>query len=159
MDQERPPTPVTDENDVDKLVEHDASESLILPLSRVRKIIKYDSEVSTVREDAVTAIARATELFLEYFLEETYREATSRTRGRVKRLNYNDFSKTVQEIEALHFLAESPALLSRPLCRKMESKLQLSNARKTDSARTWCKNHRSAVARGTILAWQWCRAC
>jgi|YelNatPaOPRAMG01_1025707.scaffolds.fasta_scaffold12971_5 histone H3/H4 len=106
MDQERPPTPVTDENGVDKLVEHDASESLILPLSRVRKIIKYDSEVSTVREDAVTAIARATELFLEYFLEETYREATSRTRGRVKRLNYNDFSKTVQEIEALHFLAE-----------------------------------------------------
>lgn len=105
-DQERQLTPVSEDSEEKRTVEAEASESVVLPLSRVRKIIKYDSEVSTVREDAVTAIARATELFLEYFLEETYREASTRSRGRVKRLNYDDFSKTVQEIEALHFLAD-----------------------------------------------------
>ncbi|KAK4530583.1 hypothetical protein CCYA_CCYA05G1440 [Cyanidiococcus yangmingshanensis] len=105
-DQERQLTPVSEDNEEKRTVEAESSESVVLPLSRVRKIIKYDSEVSTVREDAVTAIARATELFLEYFLEETYREASTRSRGRVKRLNYDDFSKTVQEIEALHFLVD-----------------------------------------------------
>jgi histone H3/H4 len=105
-DSERPVTPVSEDNEEERIADDESSEPLLLPLSRVRKIIRYDSEVTTVREDAVTAIARATELFLEYFLEETYREASARSRGRVRRLTYDDFSKTVQEIDALHFLAE-----------------------------------------------------
>ena len=87
-------------------VTEDADAQPLLPLARVRKIMKYDDEVTNVREEAVVAVARAAELFLEYLVEETYREASRQARHAVKRLTYADLSRTVREIEALHFLAD-----------------------------------------------------
>lgn len=118
-----------DEEEEEQPPQQQPPQQLAFPLARVRKIIKYDDDITQVREEAVAIACCAAERFLGYLVEETAREAArSRPQPRsrassgdaggdgdddhasvdvsLKRLTYDDFSKTVNEIDALHFLSD-----------------------------------------------------
>eukprot|EP00041_Stephanoeca_diplocostata_P022700 m.543989 g.543989 ORF g.543989 m.543989 type:complete len:172 (+) comp22134_c0_seq2:131-646(+) len=51
----------------------------VLPLSRIKTMMRRDPEVTMVGQDAVFAVTKATELFVQYLAVKTY-EVTSKTK-------------------------------------------------------------------------------
>ncbi|KAK9813283.1 hypothetical protein WJX72_011874 [[Myrmecia] bisecta] len=76
---------------------------LLLPLARVRRIIKADSEVKAVSMEASYAVARATELLLEEMVKRTVDTMNKENR---RSLLYNDVADIVHEWPALGFLKD-----------------------------------------------------
>jgi len=72
-----------------------------LPLARVKRIIKTDSDIKLIGSDAVVLIAKATELFLEYLVVEAYNKTKEEKR---KILQYKDLARLVRETDELEFL-------------------------------------------------------
>ncbi|KAI9317649.1 histone-fold-containing protein [Dichotomocladium elegans] len=75
----------------------------ILPVSRVKRVIKEDKEVSLVNAEATFCITYATELFMEYLVQ----EGLSRARGeKRKTIYYKDLASAVGEVEQFEFLED-----------------------------------------------------
>eukprot|EP00013_Stygamoeba_regulata_P007412 CAMPEP_0177635132 /NCGR_PEP_ID=MMETSP0447-20121125/3739_1 /TAXON_ID=0 /ORGANISM="Stygamoeba regulata, Strain BSH-02190019" /LENGTH=167 /DNA_ID=CAMNT_0019136901 /DNA_START=27 /DNA_END=530 /DNA_ORIENTATION=- len=74
---------------------------LRFPLSRVKRIIKTDTEVKLISTDACVLIAKASEMFLEFLVKESYTRCRQNNR---KVLQYDDIVKTVANLESLMFL-------------------------------------------------------
>ncbi|KAI8066260.1 histone-fold-containing protein [Gilbertella persicaria] len=73
----------------------------MLPLARVKRVIKEDKDVSLINAEATFCIAYATELFMEYLVTEAFNKAKKEKR---KTVYYKDLASTVKEIEPFEFL-------------------------------------------------------
>ncbi|KAG2211649.1 histone-fold-containing protein [Mucor mucedo] len=75
----------------------------ILPLARIKRVIKEDKDVSLINAEATFCIAYATELFMEYLVTEAFTKAKKEKR---KTVYYRDLAGTVKEIEQFEFLED-----------------------------------------------------
>ncbi|ORZ13112.1 histone-fold-containing protein [Absidia repens] len=74
-----------------------------LPLARVKRIIKEDPDVSLINVEATHCIASATELFMEYLVNEGYSRAQKNKR---KTVFYKDLASAVSQTDPLEFLED-----------------------------------------------------
>ncbi|KAI8603936.1 histone-fold-containing protein [Dissophora ornata] len=75
----------------------------VLPVARVKRIIKEDKDVQMVSNDAVFLISLATELFLESFTSKAYNLAKMEKR---KTVSYKDLATAVTQYDSLEFLQD-----------------------------------------------------
>lgn len=75
----------------------------ILPLARIKRVIKEDKDVSLINAEATFCIAYATELFMEYLVTEAFAKAKKEKR---KTVYYKDLAGTVKEVEQFEFLED-----------------------------------------------------
>ncbi|KAL1930843.1 hypothetical protein VTP01DRAFT_9980 [Rhizomucor pusillus] len=75
----------------------------ILPLARVKRIIKEDRDVNLINPEATFCVTYATELFIEYLVNEGLTRAK---RDKRKTVYYKDLASTVSEIEQFEFLED-----------------------------------------------------
>lgn len=76
---------------------------LVLPLARVKRIVKTDPDIKLISSDAAFLITRSTELFIQLLAKEAYKETLKNKR---KVLQYNDLSKVVKDKEEMEFLLD-----------------------------------------------------
>lgn len=69
----------------------------VLPLSRVRKIIKADPDVNLLSSDAVFVVTKAAELFLGKFTWMAYESASQENRKTILTRDLEKVSKNVDE--------------------------------------------------------------
>ncbi|CAB3374144.1 Hypothetical predicted protein [Cloeon dipterum] len=72
-----------------------------LPLSRIKQIIKLDSDVDRVNGEATFLIAKSAELFLQSFSQEIYK-VTSRSKK--KTIQLRDINTCIEEVMCMQFL-------------------------------------------------------
>lgn len=89
-----------DEDDEDE----EEEETLSLPLSKIKRIFKMDSDYLAASQSAVYATGLATELFIQYFTEQALVLAKMDKR---KKLQYKDFSNAVAGQDSLYFLSDT----------------------------------------------------
>ncbi|KAI7904861.1 histone-fold-containing protein [Cokeromyces recurvatus] len=75
----------------------------MLPIARVKRVIKEDKDIALINAEATFCIAYATELFLEYLVTEAFSKAKKEKR---KTIYYRDLSSSVKEIEHFEFLED-----------------------------------------------------
>ncbi|CAH2286015.1 chromatin accessibility complex 1 [Pelobates cultripes] len=82
-----------------------ASESrlVLLPLSRIRVIMKSSPDVANINQDALIITAKATELFVKYLASYSYKHGTGKESNT---LTYDDLSETAEESETFQFLSD-----------------------------------------------------
>lgn len=78
-----------------------AKGKLLLPLARVKRIIKLDEEVKNVSKESVATIAKATELFIARLALRA--STTARIRGG-RTVNMNDLLHTIHSVRTFEFL-------------------------------------------------------
>lgn len=79
-----------------------ASTKLIhLPLARIKGIIKLDEDVSMISSEAVFAITKATELFIESLAKECY---VHTSQSRKKTIQRKDLDTAISTVDQLIFL-------------------------------------------------------
>ncbi|KAI8644854.1 histone-fold-containing protein [Parasitella parasitica] len=75
----------------------------MLPLARIKRVIKEDKDVALINAEATFCIAYATELFMEYLVTEAFSRAKKEKR---KTVYYKDLASTVKESDQLEFLVD-----------------------------------------------------
>ncbi|CAG8534673.1 11548_t:CDS:2 [Funneliformis caledonium] len=75
----------------------------VLPIARVKRIIKLDEEITTIGTDSTFLIAIAAELFVDYFVKKGVEQAKS---DRRKVIQYEDMANLVKNNENLEFLQD-----------------------------------------------------
>lgn len=85
-------------------IEEEEDASLTLPVSKIKKIFKMDPDYLAASQSAVYATGVATELFIQYLVEQA---SLSAKVDRRKKIVYKDFSNAVSNQEALHFLSDT----------------------------------------------------
>jgi len=76
-----------------------------LPLSRVKKIIALDSDVSMCSNNAAFVITLATEMFIQYMAEQGYNVVKSEKKPR-RNIQYRDLANAVARLDNLEFLSD-----------------------------------------------------
>ncbi|KAK5289114.1 hypothetical protein LTR16_003081 [Cryomyces antarcticus] len=87
----------------------DVTGATSLPLARVKKIITSDPDISTCSNNAAFLVTVATEMFLQYLVEQTHNVVRSdRTNNNKPRRNlqYRDVANAVARIDNLEFLSD-----------------------------------------------------
>lgn len=84
--------------------EDDEETAMSLPLSKIKRILKMDPEYFGSSATAVYAAGTATELFVQYLVEQASLNAKVEKR---KKIQYKDFSSAVSSQEALYFLSDT----------------------------------------------------
>ncbi|XP_078054578.1 DNA polymerase epsilon subunit 4 [Mustelus asterias] len=74
---------------------------LRLPLSRIKGLMKADPDVSLASQEAVFAIGKATELFVEVIAKDAY---TSALQGKRKTIQRKDVDNAVDATDEFAFL-------------------------------------------------------
>ncbi|KAK0277854.1 hypothetical protein LTR35_009690 [Friedmanniomyces endolithicus] len=90
-------TPITPTRDITGTVS--------LPLARVKKIINADDDVGNCSNNAAFVITAATEMFLQYLVEQSYNIVKSERKPR-RNVQYRDVANAVARVENLEFLAD-----------------------------------------------------
>ncbi|RIA90824.1 hypothetical protein C1645_875853 [Glomus cerebriforme] len=80
-----------------------ATGASVLPIARVKRIIKLDEEITTIGTDSTFLIAIAAELFVDYFVKKGVDQVKSERR---KTIRYEDMANLVKENENLEFLQD-----------------------------------------------------
>ncbi|KAI5966245.1 DPB3 [Candida pseudojiufengensis] len=91
-----------DETPIDEDLEEVATMSL--PLSKIKKIFKMDMDYSGASSSAVYTTGLATELFVQYFVEQASLLAKMDKR---KKIIYKDFANAVSSHDSLNFLSDT----------------------------------------------------
>nr|XP_054099882.1 chromatin accessibility complex protein 1-like [Callithrix jacchus] len=79
---------------------------VLLPLSRIRVIMKSCPEVSSINQEALVLTAKATELLVQYLatlVQYSYRHGSGKEK---KVLTYRDLANTAEESETFQFLTD-----------------------------------------------------
>ncbi|KAL4942143.1 hypothetical protein BDV06DRAFT_193021 [Aspergillus oleicola] len=76
-----------------------------LPISRIKKIIQLDDDIVQCSNNATFVVAMATELFIQYLVEQGYNVVKSERKPR-KTVQYKDLATAVSRIDNLEFLAD-----------------------------------------------------
>ena len=79
------------------------AEDLKIPKNAVKRIMKLDPEVGAVSAEAVIAVAKATEIFLEKFATDSYNIAVDKNR---KTVRYEDIADARTADSTLEFLEQ-----------------------------------------------------
>ncbi|KAI5967447.1 DPB3 [Candida theae] len=101
------PQSATPENRVPSTPQESAdseSQQMSLPLSKIKKIFKMDPDYLGASQGAVYATGLATELFVQYFVEQASLMAKVDKR---KKIQYKDFANAVASHDALNFLSDT----------------------------------------------------
>lgn len=77
--------------------------NLRLPLNKIRPMIKLDPDVQLTSQDSVYLIAKATEMFIEFLTQESFRVTMAKKR---KAVSKQDVEEAVSNLDPLHFLEE-----------------------------------------------------
>ncbi|KAI5955786.1 DPB3 [Candida jiufengensis] len=87
-------------------IEQDDEEfaAMSLPLSKIKKIFKMDLDYAGASSSAVYTTGLATELFVQYFVEQASLLAKMDKR---KKIQYKDFSNAVSSHDSLNFLSDT----------------------------------------------------
>ncbi|KAJ1914600.1 hypothetical protein H4219_004709 [Mycoemilia scoparia] len=93
-----------------------------LPAARVKKIVKEDRDIVACSQDALFLISKATELFIESLMHESFEFSRLDKR---KTVQYKDMAKAVQSIEPYDFLSDviPPTVPIRKAVKEAEKKL------------------------------------
>ncbi|KAK5117243.1 hypothetical protein LTR62_005860 [Meristemomyces frigidus] len=83
----------------------DVTGTVSLPLARVKKIINTDEDINTCSNNAAFVITAATEMFLQYLVEQSYNVVKSERKPR-RNIQYRDVANAVARVENLEFLAD-----------------------------------------------------
>merc|ERR550532_927884 len=75
--------------------------SLLLPVSRIRTIMKSSPEVSNIGMESLFLIGRATELFIQDLAARTLRKSADK-----KSINYSELAEIVHKQDTLAFLQD-----------------------------------------------------
>eukprot|EP01033_Poteriospumella_lacustris_P003767 gene3767-2671_t len=111
-----------------------AKGKLLLPLARVKRIIKLDEEVKNVSKESVATIAKATELFIARLALRA--STTARIRGG-RTVNMNDLLHTIHSVRTFEFLdMDFPKPSTAESKAKSASKRNESSAAAESSERT-----------------------
>ncbi|KAJ1617911.1 histone-like transcription factor (CBF/NF-Y) and archaeal histone-domain-containing protein [Pavlovales sp. CCMP2436] len=97
--------------------DEDVSTAVALPIYRVGKIIRADKDVNKIQRDALFAIAKCTELFVETIARQA---AEVVKKGQRKTMQYQDFTDAVEACPnqaALQFLHDELAVDAPALSR------------------------------------------
>lgn len=86
---------------VDKIVEKLTERLTQLPLSRIKSIMKLDTELNLVSSEAVFLITRATELFLQSLARESY---VHTMQSKKKTIQKKDVDLAISSVNSLVFL-------------------------------------------------------
>ena len=78
------------------------AEDLAIPKNAVKRIMKLDPEVGAVSAEAVIAVAKATEIFLEKFATDSYNIAVEKNRKTVRYEDIADARTADSTLEVLH---------------------------------------------------------
>ena len=89
--------------------------NLRIPLAKIRPMIKLDPDVQLVSMDSVYLITKATEMFIEYLTQESFRVTMSKKR---KTVSKQDVDEAVAHVDALHFLDDGVLDLDPQLINK-----------------------------------------
>jgi len=73
--------------------------TLILPLARIKTIMKSSPDVENISSDALYHVTKATELFVEHLIQEIYSH-----HPKASELNYAGLADVVQTQDSLEFL-------------------------------------------------------
>ncbi|CAH2350718.1 DNA polymerase epsilon subunit C [[Candida] railenensis] len=92
------------EEDEEEEEEEEEEESLTLPLSKIKKIFKMDADYIAASQGAVYATGLATELFIQYLVEQA---SSLAKRSKRKKIMYSDFSDAVKGHDSLIFLKDT----------------------------------------------------
>lgn len=92
------------DNDDDDDDDDDEQPHMVLPLSKIKKIFKMDPDYGGSLQSAVYATGLATELFIQYFVEQASLLAKTEKR---KKIVYKDFSNAVASHDTLSFLSDT----------------------------------------------------
>lgn len=100
-------TTVQEDVEMDELQDNDDDDDLPLmnlPLSKIKRIFKMDQDYAGALQSAVYATGIATELFIQYFVEQASLIAKTEKR---KKVVYKDFSSAVANHDTLTFLSDT----------------------------------------------------
>ncbi|RXG56917.1 DNA polymerase epsilon subunit 4 [Armadillidium vulgare] len=89
------------EVEIDSVEAEKGSGLLRLPIARIKKIMKADPSLGIASQDSVFLIAKATELFIESLVVESYQNMTA---SKKKTISKRDFDSCVESIDSLAFL-------------------------------------------------------
>lgn len=82
--------------------EEELKEKLVrLPLTRVRTIVKMDSDVNLVNQEAIFLITKSTELFIESMAREAYKYTSQ---SKKKTVQKQDVQSVIDNVDSLAFL-------------------------------------------------------
>lgn len=91
--------------------EQDESQSnLTLPIARIKRIFKLDPDYAGASASAVYTAGLATELFVQYFVEQASLLAKMDKR---KKIQYKDFANAVSAHDSLNFLSDTVPKLTQ----------------------------------------------
>ncbi|KAI8967337.1 histone-fold-containing protein, partial [Mycotypha africana] len=90
----------------------------ILPLARVKRVIKEDKDIALINAEATFCITYATELFIKYFVNEAFAKSKKDKR---KTIYYKDLANTVSDVEQFEFLED---VIPQPIPLKRALELQ-----------------------------------
>tara|TARA_B110000208_G_scaffold37630_1_gene49767 strand:- start:35 stop:691 length:657 start_codon:yes stop_codon:yes gene_type:complete len=85
------------------------STEIVLPLARIKRLMRCDPEVGHVSKDATVLMTKATESFIESIVARSIKASASKKRKTVK---YEDFAASVHRTEHLVFLTKDVPLQS-----------------------------------------------
>lgn len=74
-------------------------------MARVKKIINTDEDINTCSNNAAFVITAATEMFLQYLVEQSFNVVRSERKPR-RNIQYRDVANAVARVENLEFLAD-----------------------------------------------------
>ncbi|KAK6457796.1 DNA-directed DNA polymerase epsilon, subunit C [Scheffersomyces xylosifermentans] len=98
--------------------EEEQEQLLALPLAKIKRIFKMDPDYVSASQSAVYATGLATELFIQYFVEQASLLAKIDKR---KKIQYKDFSGAVASHDSLTFLNDTVPK-TQPLSELIQSK-------------------------------------
>lgn len=94
--------------------------AIILPVQRIKMIMKSCPDVETVQQESLQTIAKATELFIGFLANESYKKGTV-----AHRLDYDSLSEMVQSNPKLEFLMETiPNKITWAQCQRLMAEKQ-----------------------------------
>ncbi|KAI9143149.1 histone-fold-containing protein [Paraphysoderma sedebokerense] len=101
-----------------------SSPSIQVPISKVKKIMKEDKDVSIVSGDAVFLVAASTEIMIEQLMQKAY-EYTRRDNR--KTLQYKDIANAVKNVDGLEFLMDTIPM-TLPLKEALQAQKEIMEA-------------------------------
>eukprot|EP00899_Mesostigma_viride_P009365 jgi/Mesvir1/1842/Mv06944-RA.1 len=96
-----------------------AHPDLLLPLARIKRLMKSEGDIGMVSSEATVLIAKATGLFIEAIAERAYEQMDEHPEGRAA-LGYSHVAKAVVENTPLEFLRDIVPVKVRPNSQEME---------------------------------------
>ncbi|XP_051520334.1 chromatin accessibility complex protein 1-like [Myxocyprinus asiaticus] len=107
------------EKNMEKVDRATNSKNMSLPMSRVRLIMKSSPDVSFINQDALFLTTKATELFVQYLTEASYKNGSGKD---TNTLSYSDLAHTAEETETFQFLTDilPKKILARDYLKTLE---------------------------------------